>query len=95
MDSKPQQEISPGVLSGACREKYWKELNDAEKIERIHMVVKELINQLNRTAKVAGDAHRIAEDHKHGPHGEPMMPIGAFNRTGGEESMRRRDNEYF
>jgi hypothetical protein len=78
-----------------CREKYWAELADAEKIERLRQIIKQLEYRLRDTAKTANDAHRIAEDHQHGSRGKVLMPINAFNREVGGQVGAIRDEKYF
>lgn len=94
MNDKPPSEVLSPPRLGAAREKYWKELTDAEKIERLHMVVKQLMNRADAAQIVADDAHRIAEDHQHAASGVVMVPANLSNRRV-SESPRRTDNEYF
>ncbi len=78
------------------REKYWAELDDAGKIERLHEVVKRLMRQHEQTAKTASDARIIAEAHQHASDGTALMPVDSFNRDRqGAELGSRRDEKYF
>lgn len=90
-----EQTESRGLISGPCREKYWDELDDAGKIQRLRQIVKELQCQLLRTTKTANDAERVSQDHEHGKDGKVLMPVNAFNREQCAESPRRRDEKYF
>ncbi len=85
---------TPGLVSGPCREKFWNELSDAEKIGRLHEVVKQMQRTLEATAKRAADAHCIATEHEHGGNGKVLMPPDAFNR-GQCEQARKRDEKWF
>lgn len=87
-------ERSAGLINGPCREKYWTELDDTGKIERLREVVKQLERKLQATAKTASDAHCIATGHEHGGKGDVLMPPDAFNREQSEQ-CRKRDEKWF
>lgn len=92
----PDSDQPASLHPGPMREKYWTELNDAGKIERLHEVVKRLMRQHEQTAKTASDAKVIAEDHQHASDGTALMPVNAFNRDKcGAELENRRDEKYF
>lgn len=93
--STESDKTRPDILVGPSREKYWTELDDAGKVERLHTVVKELQRQLERVGKTANDAHRVAESHEHSQTGEVMMPVDSFNRGESTEAARRRDEKWF
>ncbi len=96
MDTQNQTPAAgSGLLSGPCREKYWEELDDAGKIQRLRQVVKDLQSQLARTTKTANDAECVSQDHEHGKDGKVLMPVGAFNRAKDECATRRRDEKWF
>jgi hypothetical protein len=69
-------------MAGACaqREKYWHELSDAEKIDRMHGVVKGLLHTIDGQRRELGMLRR----HQHSGSGELMIPANhAENSYGG------------
>lgn len=75
-----------------CREKYWDELTDTQKIERMRSIVKSMQYQL-QTAVATIDK---LTNHQHNmQNGEIVVPL-KDNRYGAEESPRRfKDDKYF
>jgi len=56
------------------REKYWEELNDKEKTERMHLVVKQLMRQVEELI----DTNRKLMNHIHTPDGKMAVPFGNY-----------------
>ena len=56
-----------------CRERYWDELNDSEKIERMRDEVKRLQNQVKRLSQLTD---RLLQ-HNHSQSGALFVPIEA------------------
>jgi hypothetical protein len=54
-----------GSLTGACRPKYWKELTDTEKIERIREELKNSQRQLKNAVQLADKLLHIVYEHHH------------------------------
>lgn len=83
--------------SGIAREKYWEELTDAEKIDRLREVVASLSRDNETLSKGLVDLVR----HQHGPDGSVLTPLKhpdssdnimgyARSRTWGIRSKRER-----
>ncbi len=80
------------AIGGECarRDKYWSELDDAGKIERMHGVVLSLRSQLDQSQQ---ELHSLRQ-HQHAADGALMVPlqefgygssIGSSNRIGGPQ----------
>ena len=93
MNQPKSEAAGPGILGGSCREKYWSELTDAEKIERLHQVVKQLMGDVKRTSRVADAARRTSEAHQHATSGEVLVP--ARSDAGNEACSRPNYNEQY
>jgi hypothetical protein len=63
-----------GLSDKACREKYWSELTDAEKVERMREILK---RSERRNEELQEMLHRLAPlvtGHQHGSDGRPVVP---------------------
>jgi hypothetical protein len=79
---------SAEVLGKCCREKYWKELADEEKIERLHQVVRILKSTVDRL----NEDNDLFRQHQHDCDDNLMIPFDARYRMPGGHGY---DNEYF
>ena len=78
----------------ACREKYWSEITQKEKIERTRKAVKRLMNEIHNL----GMGMERLKKHSHNLEGEAIVVEKIKSYYGGEEdSMPRKedDNVYF
>jgi len=78
----------------AMREKYWHELTDPEKIERMHAVVKAMMHA-NEQLRAELSSMR---DHQHGPGGDVLVPARMHPPGYGQGRISgevRREGEYF
>ncbi len=68
------------------REKYWSELDDKEKIERLRQIVKQHQNELRRLSASV----EVLMNHEHGKSGQILSPV----RHGGWHTFpAREDND--
>ena len=76
----------------ASREKYWEELDDSGKIERLREVIKQQSRSLENATKIV----EKLRNHSHSESGRIM--VFAFREYGEEESLvgyRGRDPQWF
>jgi hypothetical protein len=75
--------VTSGLIGGCCREKYWKELSDTEKIERLRTILKRKESSISALESMFYKLTRLFEEHIHHD-GKLVMPIRARNLSGGE-----------
>jgi hypothetical protein len=75
-----------------CREKYWEELTDSEKIERMRGVIKSYRDEVSRMQSVIRKLTR----HKHNNSNMPIFEEELCYYAGGEcEQVLRNKNEVY
>lgn len=79
-----------GDCNMARRDKYWAELTDAEKIERMHTQVKMLMRQVESMGGIVANLR----DHRHGSDGGLLVPMSNRNSMS-ESAGYRRGEEWF
>jgi hypothetical protein len=87
--------VTSELIGGCCREKYWKELSDTEKIERLRTVLKRKESSIEALDKIVGNLIRLFEEHIH-LDGKRVMPINSRNLSGicdREKSYVSKDQE--
>ena len=74
-----------GMIGSLCpqREKYWKELTDTEKIERLRIVLKRKENKIDSLESMIYKLTRLFEEHIH-LDGKLVMSIYARNLDPGQ-----------
>jgi len=58
-------------LNKCCRQKYWSEVEDSERIVRLRSQVKRLIQRVDMLEKIL----QILSCHQHAPDGKMFVPI--------------------
>ena len=73
------------------REKYWSELDGAQRVERLRAVVRRLMSQLDDARATISKLKRASECHEHSATtGLPVMPVKPANELQNEASAPRR-----
>jgi len=79
-------------INRAGREKFWSELTDSEKIERMHGVIKSYQSELSRIQKVLGELAK----HKHNDNGKPVAEKDISYYAGEcEQTFSNKNEVYF
>ena len=63
-NSSVDPRVPESIPTGISREKYWKELNDSERIERMHHIIKKLLRENECLVKAITDLAK--HDHLNG-----------------------------
>lgn len=91
------------VVSGAMREKYWGEITEADKLERMRQVIKQIARRVEETSLEQYHLKNSFLEHKH-LDGEIVSRIGSNDLRGDTNDVNARlrrisdgegDNVYF
>lgn len=80
-----------GGMDAPRREKYWRELTDAEKIERMRGMVLDLQRSLQMAHRMLAQFGR----HQHSPVGEMLVEYDRYGSDCVGEGPRRRDDDVY
>lgn len=78
-------------LNQCRREKYWRELTDAEKIERM----REMVHNLKISLKLANRELAHLRRHQHGANGEMLVEYDSYGIVESIGEHRRHDDDVY
>ena len=84
--------MTRGIVTGDNRAKYWNELDDSEKIERMRQEVKHLVNRINTLTEKIDELF----DHRHMEDGTLCKQLERYGlRTAEKVPTAKEGEEYF
>lgn len=76
------------------REKYWSELDDAGRTERLRIVVRQIMRQMDSSKASIRRLKDAIEVHEHSVYsGKPVLHVETYDRSQCDEARPRRINE--